>query len=402
MRIINNFIKLRESSYDEDDDYSENNDFEEEEESKQEIADSWLKNYVLNPVHKFPSKEMLDELLYKYSADSDMKLYRGMNFKTEEEWLSFRNNVLLLKKIKLNQKITSFTTDFKTALQFATTKPILLSHASPIDKKNLVNLEQDKDITGERYGGYKGIIIGIKVPQKNIIDVNKSEYVIEDEYLVLSGEYDIIYFKPIRKYKDVIENPKFNIDKFLSKLTFEDLESSKILSYLVKNNYSISDEAKHNLFNKLLNKINFTEITYQITNPDYKGKDKKIYFDYDFNINFLISHSYLWIPSDYEILKNKVNELLEKIFNILSSDNNYLLDISSYEIKSLMIDKDMSYYIPIKKLLGQKLSLVYNTTNSREEINRINNLPKYEKRKEIDNLITQITYELQKNIQLLK
>jgi hypothetical protein len=383
MRLIKNIIKLKES-YEEDDNYIDE-DYEEED------ADDWLKGYINNPTNPNPENYIIDDLLELYPVDSDMKLYRGLHFSNKEQWENFKNNISESKVLDLSNKVTSFTTKFTVALNFATTKPVYLSQVTSKVRRDIIDIEKSKSVTGERYGGYKGIIIGIKVPKEDIINVNKSPFSAENEYLVLKGSYEIIYFKPILKYGDIVDNPKFNIDNFLKKINFENLNSSKILNYLLKNNYAISDEAKHNLFNKLINEIDFNSVTTKLYKPEiYIGINsdeiEKILILYDFRILSIINYSYLWTSSDYEILKNKVNGLLEKIYNLLEKDYTYLENIKYEAIKPLLIDKSMSAYSKIKSLLGKRLSYIYNKLNSRKEMNRINKLSKKDQEEEIKKL----------------
>lgn len=378
------YKRLFEYDDDEDEDLSE--------------GDLWLKEYTLNPYNKYPSKSEIQELLQSYpcTEKENVTYLRGINFNSIEEFEIFKKDIIDNKIYLVENGICSFTLDKRTALNFATTRPMYLDQMDKSDLDDLAKRRELKAKQAERYDGYKGIIIGVKAENKKVIDVNKSPYVKENEYLLTPGKYKIVYLKLISKFKDVLDKG-LNINKFVKNLTLKSFSGVKadLLKYIVKNNLQVSDESKHILFNKLLKEIKPKDIYHKVTET-YDNEKLIVY--YDRNIHILLDFDFLWLKEDYEKLIKLVNSICKNIYEYLK--NNNLFTYSLYDSANFrLLNKYESPYLEkIKKQFNLEIGKVYNKLNSKEEVDKINKLSGKEQMKAINNLVNDMLKNFNKVI----
>ena len=278
-------------------------------------ADEWLKNYTLNPWDKYPSDDIVEELLQSYPCDNHNVFLRGINFNSKEEYELFKLTTNM-KQYPVDQ-ICSFTLNKNTAIQYAKTKPMYLDMMDREDREDLQRRLKMQSNEAERYSGYKGIIIGVKANKSKVIDVNKSDFRKEDEYLLTKGTYDIVFLKPLSKFIDVI-NKGFDINKFIRKLTLNSLKGIKkdLLNYIIKHNLEITNDTKHHLYLKWSSELNLNDISHKIE-QEYQSYDKiidKVSIYFDSNIFRLIAFDYLFTADDKKHLKSTINTLCKKIY----------------------------------------------------------------------------------------
>lgn len=366
------------------------------------LGDQWLKNYTLNPYDKFPSENETEDLLYDYLYDGKQEIfYRGINFDSEKEYNKFIKNVKN-KGIYKIEGIASFSLNMKTARQFALTRPMYLDMMDREDIRNLSERRKMKEKEGERYDGYIGVIIGIKADKKKAIDVNKSEFGKESEILIISGNYKIVFYKEIKRFKDFIKNKYFTADKFLNKLDLNLINKKSIyrnlIEYLVKHNIEISNKAKHSFFLRSLKNYS-PNIEHKIEKDYNYGQkpEKKLQIFFNRIPLGLAFFEWLLTENDKNGLKSVIDKLNKDIYGYILNKK-----LEKYRLYSKRNFDGLEIYgsewnKKLRNLFNKKIGEKYNKLNSLKEINKINSLNGYEKQQAVKNFINNIE-NLLKNI----
>jgi hypothetical protein len=145
-------------------------------------AERQLKNLVRHGLMHL-DRGVIQELLKDYPFEGGT-LYRGVNFRTEEDYKKFmaetRNGT-----VYQTGRCTSWTTHEGTAEQFATTWPVFNLN------RELAQAEDERRNNKEWMLGHRGIILKFECPRNTAIDVSETEHAAEDEVLLLPGTYNI-------------------------------------------------------------------------------------------------------------------------------------------------------------------------------------------------------------------
>lgn len=255
-------------------------------------VDKALQRYILNPEYIFEVENIGNEALKRYPNKRPTTLYRGLNFATKEEYIDFLNKIKN-GRITLN-KFSSWTENKKLAESFAKTRKVYLEFISPNDP--IIQMIKNKNKTGEKITGYRGIVISTKINANQAIDLKNFKFKAEDEMILPNGTYKIEY-KEILSYNDEFKNKNPNdiILSIKSEEEFKDISKWFFKQYDPK---TLTDEAKHKIY--LLLKKN-KKITYTL---------KKEYFNGSKTIYIYIGP--LFKPEDLNWFNNKDKEEIKK------------------------------------------------------------------------------------------
>lgn len=189
-------------------------------------ADKWLARYTYDNLDKWPSRETISELLRRYPNQEAMTLYRGMNFRTEDEFIAFKDD-LKDGSVPFNG-ISSWTTTRESAWQFAVVRPTYYPDRETFQQEKLAR-EQ-----GEELRGFMGIILKTRIGVGQGIDVNKSDLGHEDEIILPPGSF-AVEIEYIRRFHDQIEDGSIKIENFILGLKSAQMnrEESALLHHIL-------------------------------------------------------------------------------------------------------------------------------------------------------------------------
>lgn len=126
------------------------------------------------------------------------RLYRGLNFRTPQQYLNFRRSI---RGGSINSTgITSWSPDLSTAKSFAVSQQVY----------SIMSLDLNSYDPNERVSGFIGIILVIEGRPGVGIDVRKSEYASESEVILPPGSYRIVDIIVEKKWKHIISKLDIN------------------------------------------------------------------------------------------------------------------------------------------------------------------------------------------------
>jgi hypothetical protein len=176
-------------------------------------GDRWLSKYTLEGMDKWPTADVLDELLEDYPYDGGT-LYRGLNFHDEKQYETFMEETEQGTRITTGS-ISSWTRTPEQARQFALTRPTYFI------SRELMQAEDHKSKNRDFMIGHAGLILQCKVGANAGIDVNKSKHSKEDEVILKPGDYKIGVFKRFIPFEKSINDGNAK-EAFLSLKNIED------------------------------------------------------------------------------------------------------------------------------------------------------------------------------------
>lgn len=205
-------------------------------------SDQWLKKYTYQALDKWPSDDIVDDLLHSYPNKQTSVLYRGMNFDTKEEYEKFKKDIT--DGTLSTGSITSWGGTRSTAWQFAVTRPTYFMDLE------LMQTDSKRKSDKEYMLGYVGVILKTTVDAGKAIDVNQSDYAKENEMILPPGEYKI-EIEEVKPFREMVkeEDP----DKVITSLTEKDIKedsfNAKFFKYIMFHGVDLSDRAKKHIFN---------------------------------------------------------------------------------------------------------------------------------------------------------
>lgn len=148
------------------------------------------------------SNSDFDSLLSRYPNKEPLTIYRGLNFRTKEDYDSF---LVDLKdgKLKANS-MTSWSPDPKEAESFAKSKMV-----NDFSQFALSDMESIRNLRKEGIMGYRGVILQTNIDAGMGIDVDTTGVGQESEILLPRGEYDVSIFKEVKKRSEYLDKEEF-------------------------------------------------------------------------------------------------------------------------------------------------------------------------------------------------
>ena len=359
-------------------------DYEDDEEERDvSHANGALKAYIQDPTNKHWLTEFEDELIDMYGNDKPLKLYRGLNFDTKEDYEKFMNKISN-GKIKIENGSSSWTRSLSTAKQFAKTKPSYMEFMST-DKMKMISKAQKEN---EYVVGYRGIILEIDIGKNEGVDTSKSKYAAEDEIIIFKGEYKCKYHE-FKKNSDRIKEEGIEaiLDE-IEKLQDDNEESERYNSILIKkiindHKSELTEEMKSffgRRFLKDIPRLGFYHKNNSFVNDknelivSMQSSPLIIYGENIFNkpdVEKYISNSYKEQSKSLKKLKIEIEKL---------SDDNVVkwnIDEPNKWFKLIGLEKE---YLELFKKFGKK----YKELNSKSKIDDINKLTGKDQQNAID------------------
>lgn len=345
-------------------------------------AEDWLEQYTLNPLNKWPSREVIDDLLRRYPIDSELVLYRGMNFSSKEDYDQFTSSIS--SGTLEAGSITSWSRSREEALAFAVSRPTYF-----INNTLMSDMQAAKE-DNEELIGYRGVMLATKIKHGQGIDVSKSPFSKEDEVILLPGSYKVV-FKDIKKFKEIMDED--DIDKVVKQVAINDEVSdsylSKFASYVINNH---PDKLSTDTITGLIDKyggINLDPKNVSLVPIEDEYYDKKLMIK--FNPWLFKFYDLGLLPSDTErqiLQKGKL--LLKQVTKIVSQNGSVLLSASGIEQLSKIVDNGTSY-----DRMVAMVSKNYHDTATKASTDHINQMTQTDKK-------TAIQQEKERIVALLK
>jgi hypothetical protein len=205
-------------------------------------TDRILQNYVREEKNIY-SMDIFKKLKLKYSNQEPLTLYRGMNFKTEDDYNEFMEKIEQNSVFK-SESLSGFSRCYDTAQDFSeTTKTYFPDELTMVE-------EAVRGLTGESMTGYLGVVITVNVDAGDVVDINRSGLGIEDELLLAPDtEYDctVTTVTPLReriKSIDINSHVESYIEKGLN---------DSVFNYIIRNHADdITQKNKELILNSIL------------------------------------------------------------------------------------------------------------------------------------------------------
>ena len=349
-------------------------------------ADDWLAKYTLENLDKWPSAEIRAALSKRYPLDQDTVLYRGMNFKTKEEWDTFVDNVKSGNNTIEFGRISSWAPDAGTAEAFALTRPTYFLNAELMAAETIRAKER------EYLSGYRGIIIKMQAtPNMNAIDVRKSVAAKEEEVILPAGTYTIVTHRVLKLFRDEVADT--GVNETISKILDQMLalkNASKSNEYVTK----FYEYIHHHFSDEIVNSVKFKEKVFNITikkslwnaknlanivSSSYWGGDKNLGGRHEAREVKISYNSSIFYLANKGMFPNKQLPMLTKYADIIVSA--YQKEITKYSdeadvtfnlgglelIKPYVSNKSL-----LDNLLKSQVGDKYNKINSTQSIKDIN------------------------------
>lgn len=157
-------------------------------------ADNALRLYIKDPNKRYLLRKYENQLMNMYGNNEPLKLYRGLNFNTIEDYNEFIDNISN-GEITIDNECSSWTRSYQTAMQFAKTKPSYMEFMT-LEKIRLID---DAEKNNEYVVGFRGVILEIDIEKDVGIDTAMTDYNAEDEVILFRGTYKC-------KYHDILKN----------------------------------------------------------------------------------------------------------------------------------------------------------------------------------------------------
>lgn len=360
--------------------------------AESEVADQWLSTHTRHTVDKYPTQDIVDDLIHSYPYTKNLPVYRSVNFADEEQYRSFLDKTQHGTVLNTST-ITSWSPDVHTAHQFAVTRPTFFDDegkfSQPEDKKR-----KERDFLV----GPAGVILKLSVPANSGIDVSKSKYTFENEIILVPGHYTISIYKTTIPYVKSIHDE--NYDEIIQAL--EDLDSGfnrQKLEHVLFRFADISDEAKEKIWGlfKFKDKIE----TYVDVQGSDQSEDNVVKVDYDVQDGLLYCYRIL-MPEHQQAIRIAIKSALQDISNKIEKlAKEKEIDLRSVRIHAspTVVLGELITGVNAFRNIDSELQQRYQTTEKESDIKSIEGLPHDEKIqaiKRFTNDLVQVLNNIQK------
>lgn len=328
-------------------------------------VDKAIAKYVLDPMYSYEVDSVINQAIKKYPNPSAVKLYRGINFTSKEEFDKFMNDVED-GKVKF-KSATSWSPNRKTAEQFAKSRPSYMEFMSRDSWDEISKQRKAK----ERITGYRGIIISTDAGKHTALDLSQTKYQAESEMILPPGSYSVD-IEQVKSFKDILSDSDVNAE--IAKMTKEkktDRDQEKFLEFIwTHHKEQFNDESKAKVFQLMA----FRPFAYEIK---FHEADKLFYkhdtLDVDTNarqITILAGMSKFLLDKDVEKIKSASRSSFKKM----------LADVKKLYKEGAVISwedvGEISEFLGLKaeyvNLLKSTIGKTYNNTTTREHNRKIN------------------------------
>ena len=239
-------------------------------------ADKWLAKYTYENLDKWPSSETLETLIQRYPNKTAMTLYRGMNFRTEDEYDQFMADSMD-GDMMTSSGITSWGSKFDAANQFAMVQPTYFPDKETFRQEKLAS------DAGEIIRGYCGLVLEAHIEPNVGIDVNSSKLGHEDEIILPPGSYQVKLHQ-IKTFKQQFDDGDETLDNFLNSLASSDDFRSRPISdkwnFILRSKaHELTEEHKMHIFKLFLPKATKTKVNVDDTPYALHGVEREMFAD---------------------------------------------------------------------------------------------------------------------------
>lgn len=225
-------------------------------------ADQWLARYTYDNIDKTPSIDIINSLLNRYGNLRSLTLYRGLNFRSKEQWDTFIKDFSNNRATLSLNRMTSWSPSENESEQFAITQP---SYHADLDTM----LSHEKAAGSyERVSGYRGVILKVRINPGEGIDVNRSNLGYESEVILPYGTYTISIHKVLKRFSDQLKDGDTDASNVVLSMNFnkrKNKANEQFLQHVLRfHNKNLSKEAREHLFNLTAptSSIRFTRTPY--------------------------------------------------------------------------------------------------------------------------------------------
>lgn len=358
-------------------------------------VDAVLKRYIDNPSigNRAGVANNQEELLKRYGNKKKLRLYRGLNFDTKEDFDNFIDT-LNDGEITISSRATSWTRDKETAEQFAQTKPSYMEYMSR-EKMQQIST-QEKEL--EYVVGYRGVILEIDVDQGQGIDTSLTDFKAEDEIIITKGTFKCKYHS-VLKNSDRIKQMGIQalLNEITSKVKMNNRDHTLLSKILRDHRDQLTPDmkrilAKYYLFDKPKPKLSYTIVTrdghsYSDIRPRFHEKGTLLI---DLRVpKILMTDIDLFLKSDIEQYvseyKDEHKKVIQEVLKIVEESNyEQIVHTTNSFLQTWM---DMLGMGGDYKKLHRAVGIKYNQQNKQSSIDNINKLQGKEKDKALDDLV---------------
>lgn len=287
-------------------------------------SDDILGKYILDPIYGIIANSDFSYLQKDYPLDNKIKVYRGLNFSTKEEYDKFLKDTDNGRKYNLNIP-TSWSPDKKVAYTFAVTRPSYLDYADSDTLKLLKNKKNEK-ITG-----YIGILLEAEANPSNSVDVRKYNKRAESEILILDNKLKIKIIDTIKRFED-----EFDVNNTLEFLQMYKDSSyrNKAIIWLLseKSDYLTEDSWKY--LYSMYKELNSEDLFYCAKNENIS----KIIFGLNLKDSFIIRFLDKIKNNEFgsKLQKDYSKECIKLIKDLRKRYPDYILEFGDTNVSKIM------------------------------------------------------------------
>ncbi len=364
-------------------------------------SDRQLKEHVKNEIGIY-KKGTYDTLLAKYPNEEDLIIYRGINFKSRLEYYRFMKNLEKNNGWIQDNSASSYTRSKATATGFAeTTKTYYPT-------QEIIQAEAKRSKEGDILSGYCGVVLKTKIKKGEAVDVNLSEFGIEDEILMEPQRKIEVEVEVINSLKFQVNQSDFDINEYIQNCNNT---SDPLLQYITINKPErINNDSANHIFEMCLSskEKNAKIIEKRLDlNPNeeliFDGnhltvlkerrlksyKDDTIVHNYNFYTPLLLlefEDKGCFRPEQYKKIKTIANNIISDTLQVYLNEGEninikYLENVSEFAQFASTHYREL-YESSILKRKGKEYNEI--SENLREKIND-KNLSKEEREKLIEN-----------------
>tara|TARA_Y100001960_G_C14784285_1_gene890605 strand:+ start:27286 stop:28509 length:1224 start_codon:yes stop_codon:yes gene_type:complete len=375
-------------------------------------SDRQLKEHVKNEIGIY-EKGTYDTLLAKYPNEEDLIIYRGINFKSRLEYYRFMKNLEKNNGWIQDNSASSYTRSKATATGFAeTTKTYYPT-------QEIIQAEAKRSKEGDTLSGYCGVVLKTKIKKGEAVDVNLSEFGIEDEILMEPQRKVDVEVEVINSLKFQVNQSDFDINEYIQNCNNT---SDPLFQYITINKPErINNDSANHIFEMCLSskeknakiiekRLDLNNNEELIFAGDYltvikertlkSYKDDTVIHNYNFytpNLLQTFEKRGCFRPEQYEKLKNISNELISDTLEVYLNEGqniniNHLENVSWFVKFASSYSREL-YESTILKRKGREYNDL--SDNLRERMND-KNLSNQEKQDMINNVKDDLASILQK------
>lgn len=344
-----------------------------------DTADRWLARYTYEGLDRWPSPEVRKILAQRYPLTKPTMVYRGMNFRTQEEYEQFRDSIH--DGVLEIGGVSSWGLTREDARQFALVRPTYFPDRETFAQEKIAREN------GEDLRGYRGVVLSTTLQPGQGIDVNASGKGHESEIIALPGSYRITV-EDIKTYHEQVQDGSLNISRFIANVTAEninDKENNSKLHHILKTKMTLltSKDRMHlfKIYSKDAGKTKYDTREFSDWNDESIDYKERLVFHYRYSF-FQKVRDGLFGKEFASIVKRYANAVWRGFINATKEHPDAYLEARSIGYIAELADKNIEFSRFMKERIGKR----YAALNAREETSQVktrDDLHKVKKRFEI-------------------